>query len=88
MLTGGAVDNKGGHELITDVGTDVSTASCEVMDLTSAITRKDRLTGRLIPGGPCVGLEVLPELNNAACECVEATSQDTLDMVLTQQVSN
>ena len=82
MPSPGAMDNKGGHELITDVGRDVSTGSCEVMDLTSAITRKGRLTGKLIPGGPCVGgLEVPPELNHAVCKFVEATSHDTLDII-------
>ena len=49
------------------------------------------LTGRLIPGGPCGGgLEVPPKLNNASSECVEATSRNTLDMVIdtTGKLSN
>ena len=46
MLTAGGMDDKGGYELITDVGRDINTGSCEIMDLTSAVTRNGRLTGR------------------------------------------
>ena len=83
VLTAGTVDNKGGHELTTDVGRDIGPGTCEVVDLTSTVTRNGRLTGRLLPGGLCGGgLKVTPELNTACSECGEATSQDTLDMVV------
>ena len=77
VLTAGALDNKGGHELTTDVGRDIDPGACEVVDLTSAVTRNGRLTGRLIPGGSCGGgLEVSPELNIAGSEySVETTGK-------------
>ena len=71
------------HELTTDVGRNISPGTCEVVDPTSTVTRDSRLTGRLLPGGPCGGgLEVPPKLNNAGYEFVEATSQETLDIVI------
>ena len=80
VLTAGALDNKRGHELTTDVGRDIGLGACKVVDLISAVTRNGRLTGRLMPCGG--GLEVPPELNSASSEYVEATSQDTLDIVV------
>ena len=55
VLTAGALDIKGGHELITDVGRDIGLGTCEVVVLTSTVTSYGRLTGRLIPGGLCGG---------------------------------
>ena len=81
MIIAGAMDNEGGHELTTDVGRDISSGACEVVDLTFAVTTSSgRLTGRLIPGGPCGGgLEVLPKPNNAGSEFAEKL-QDILNM--------
>ena len=75
MLTAGALDNKRGHKLTTDVSRDIGPGACKVVDLTSAVTRNSRLTGGPIPGGPCGGgLEVSPALNTTSSECVEAIS--------------
>ena len=32
VLTAGAMDNKGGHELTTDVGRGINPGTCEVVD--------------------------------------------------------
>ena len=91
VLTAGALDNKGGHELTTDVGRDIGPGACEVVDLTSAVTRNGRLTGRPLPGRSCGGgLEVPSELNTASSECVNMKPHHgtPLTLLSTQQVSS
>ena len=57
------------------VSRDVNPVVCEVVDLTPTATSNGRLTGRLIPGGPCGGgLEVPPKLNNAGSDSVDVPS--------------
>ena len=83
MLKSGAMDNKGGHEFTKDVGRDISPGDCEVVDLTSTVTKNGRLTKRLITDLSCGGnLKVPTKLNNPGFGCVEARLPDTLDMVV------
>ena len=55
ILKSGAMDNKGGHEFTTDVGRDISPGACEIVDLTSTVTKNSRLTKRLITDLSCGG---------------------------------
>ena len=83
MLISGAMGNKGGHEFTTDAGRDISPGACEVVDLTSTVTKNGRLTKRLITDLSCgVNLKVPTKLNNPGFGCVEATLPDTLDIVV------